>query len=1219
MDWGTIRIDSAQFESTCNYCSEEAGETYFVYSFSNVDSVSLAGHDYEILVGNQAVADLFKVSTERIGDVLNVKTPLFYTESGQTRRVTSVTLNVYEKKSEVRIKKNATFATQSKLSSGSWYKLKIEETGVYKLDANYFSSIGIDINSINPSKIKIYGNGGAMLPQVNTEDREDDLVENHIYVSTSGSSFSSSDYVLFYAESPHKLTIDTANQVIGHDRNIYSDHSYYFLTIDGDNGLRIGNQGSVGSGTASLVESDAYAVFEGDETNALKSGRTWYWLKFENNLTQYYDVSLPGRIANSDFNYTSKVMARAFSSAVTFATNFESVSFEQTVPKNVVNTSGYGTTGYDVTNTELLNFSQIGNVDQFQVELVFSGDASSNATSGYRTSGSLDYAAVQYKQQLGGLGVQNFRNFESLNQELTQFTLAGSNTLVWDVTDHKSPIAMSLNQSGSSVSFVEGSSTLREYVAFELGNAKSPVSTVSVVNQDLHGVSVPDVVIVTNDLFASQAQELAQYREGQGYDVFVTTPELIYNEFSSGQQDISAIRDFMKMLYDRSPSKLKYLVLFGAASYDYKDRLENNTNFVPTYQSYQSLHNVETYASDDYYGFLEDGDGEWAETNSGNHDMVINVGRLPVLNTEEASSVVEKIKRYEDVSIVNGAWKNKVVLVSDDGDNNLHVRDAERLSRAIANYHPTLNLSKLPVDAFEQIPGSGADESVPGFHSAFDQFIDEGGLIVNYTGHGNPVQWGRELMMTMDKIDAMTNSDKLPIYVTATCDFGVFDNPEKKSGAMNLVSKLNGGAIAAVTTTRAVYASSNYVINEEFYRHLFTRNSDSTYYTLGEVFKLTKNNSTIDVNNRGFSLLGDPCLQMTFPDRKVKIEAFNDEGVTTDADTLKALTINRFRGKVMDAQENDLALNGILKVTVYDRPAQKVTLGSVDSPYTYEENTNLLFDGFVTVEDGEFIVEFPLSRDISYNYEQGKMIFYVYDSVMIQDAIGVYDNLVVGGTNDNPSNDDEGPLAELYLNDFSFTNGGYTQSNPLFLAKLNDDNGINISSTSIGHEITITLDNDPNTTQNLNSFYTADVDDFTSGLVQYPMSGVSEGTHTLQFIAWDTYNNPVIEELEFTVGENVVFYNYPNPFQSETRIRIEHSRAREDLQITLRFFNELGVNVFTQTYEFDESSSVIDNIIWDGSFNGEPCASGVYIIHADLYYPESGVNQTQITKTVLTH
>ncbi|MDB4835316.1 type IX secretion system sortase PorU, partial [Cyclobacteriaceae bacterium] len=877
-----------------------------------------------------------------------------------------------------------------------------------------------------------------------------------------------------------------------------------------------------------------------------------------------------------------------------------------------------GTTGYEHLSSEKFNFSEVGNTSVFDATITFNKHAGSSP---FKTIGYLDHAAIQYKQQLGGLGQQNFRSFESLNQLATTFTISGGvATIVWNVTDIKNPIIEPTVFTGGEVSFVENDTELNEYLVFNLSEAYTPARATSIVNQNLHGVSVPNIVFLTYDGFEAAAEELASYRERQGYSTLVVTPQEIYNEFSNASADITAIRDFLKSLYDRSPDEFKYLVIVGAASYDYKNRLDNNTNYVATYQSRESLHNVRTYASDDFYGFLRDGDGEWSESPAVNHPMMIGVGRLPVTSLQEAYTVVDKIKRYENGEESHGSWKNKVALIADDGDNNLHVRDANKLSVIINDSYPDLHVTKLYIDAFEQI-SQGGKESSPEFNDAFTRFVEEGGLIVNYTGHGSPVQWGYEQMINFDFIENMTNENKLPLFVTATCDFGVYDDPSRQSGAMRLVNKGNGGAIGVVTTTRAVYASSNYVINQSFYNRIFTRGSDSSFSSIGYVFRDTKNGSMVGVNNRGFTLLGDPCVKIQLAENKVIITSVNGQNVSSMVnDTVKALSINTISGQVTTSNEDLIVdFNGVLKATIYDKMADKATLGSVDSPFDYQERSNIIYDGLVTVIDGEFTVEFPVSKDISYDYDFGIANFYALDSSTFQEAVGNYKNLIVGGTDENAIIDNEAPIAELFLNDFSFQDGDYTHHQPLLLARLSDDNGINLSSSGIGHEITLMIDDDPSTTIVLNSYYTSELDSYQEGLVRYPMSQLSPGYHTIKLIAWDTHNNAVVEELSFYVGEKVSFHTAPNPFSDYTTLNIEHSEAGKDVLITLQIVNELGQTVMTDQIEIKESPTVIDNIIWDGSFNGEPCASGVYILRINLYYPESGKYLSEISKVLLVH
>jgi hypothetical protein len=1220
----------------CSHCALDGNhEPYIVYSFTDeIDSVWIDEVQGEFLLGYSIegyfpLALSSKQVVSGVRSITTIKLPAYYVEDGKLKKIKSVSFSYsFKNKEEVvstRNKKSVVFASNSKLATGTWFKLEVNKDGVYKLDGNYLSSLGVDVNSIDAKKIKIYGSGNAMLPQQNNLDRPDDLVENAIYVSSS-TSFSLGDYVLFYGQSPHKIIIDTDNKKLSHKQNIYTESSYYFLTVEGGDGLRIGSQNASGTAVKTVATFDEYVYFEENTYNTLHSGRSWYAENFDNHTDKKFTLATPDRVSNTSFRYQSSVMAQAYASDVDFTISLnDNVIGVQNVSKNSVSTKGYGMTGYDKITDFDLDYSTFGNSSSFEVNVNFVGDANNNSVSYKQTHGFVDYLAIQYVRSLSTTKTQViFRNFESLGQNLTKYVLSVSSSYsVWNITDPLSPNQVVLNTAGDDKEFTENSTNLNQYIVFKNSSYLTPTSAKQIANQNLHGItSVPNLVIVSYPDYKDAAQKLADYRESKGLSYLLVTPEQIYNEFSSGAQDITAIRDFMKMFYDRDENAFQYLLLFGSASYDYKGVIEANTNFVPTYESIESLHNVQTYASDDYYGFLIDGEGEWKETSSisDNHQLVIAVGRIPIVSNETSRKYgfVDKLINYENSKAAIGNWRQKLVFLADDGDNNLHEEDANNLADYCSEEYKAVKTEKTFLDSYEQIITE--KERSPGFNLKYNQIIDDGALIINFTGHGSERALASEKMITYTGINEMTNFDKLPLYVTATCEFGRYDDPEISSGAMRLVNSDKGGSIATISTTRPVFASSNFIINEAFYEHVFQRKSDSTYLTLGESFIETKNASFSGVNNRNFSLLGDPCLKLNLPENKIILSVFDESQITENADTLKALSEVTLKGAIADGFENPLTdFEGLLYVEIFDRETESTTLGSTGSTFTYKERNSILFRGEVTVSVGEFEITFTVPKDISYGYELGKINMYAYDNDSITDAIGHYSNLLVGGTDASVELNEEAPLADLFMDDETFVYGGYTASTTLFIANLFDDNGINVTNTGIGHEITLVVDGAIEKTIVLNDFYTASVDDYKSGKVEYKFSDLSEGSHHLKLTAWDTHNNPVIEEIEFVVGTGVTFYTFPNPFFEETTLFIDHSGVGEHLIVSVTVVDDKGRIMLTEDFEYQEAPNVIDNIVWDGTFNGTEAAAGLYFMKVHLYYPTTQTLVSKIHKVVLLH
>ena len=494
-------------------------------------------------------------------------------------------------------------------------------------------------------------------------------------------------------------------------------------------------------------------------------------------------------------------------------------------------------------------------------------------------------------------------------------------------------------------------------------------------------------------------------------------------------QDVSAIRDFLKMLYDRPNSQLKYLLLFGDGSYDPKNRVPNNTNFIPTYQSVNSTHPTQTHVTDDFFGLLDDDEGLFI------NDLIdIGIGRFPVSTQTEANILVDKVEKYYAKESF-GSWRNDIAFIADDGDandGNTHMWQADSLSNYVADNYSDINIAKIYLDNYlqESTPGGPRSEAT---QNAINNKIDKGALLVNYTGHGGPLGWTQERILEVEQIKAWENNN-LPLFMTATCKFSYFDNPEKKSAGEYVLLNPNGGAIALLSTTRLVYSSPNYNLNTKFINVLFEK-VNGEFPRLGDVFKKTKVLSGSGANNRNFTLLGDPALRLAYPE-------FNIE-TTLIADTLKALAEVTIHGEIVDEVGVLTAFNGTIFPTVLDKEIIRSTLGQEScTPMPYRDQNNILYKGSASVVDGKFSFSFVVPKDIAYNYGYGKISYYaISDEDNPIDAGGSDESFIIGGTAENIDYDYDGAEISLYMNTRAFEDGGITDANPVLLADISDFSG----------------------------------------------------------------------------------------------------------------------------------------------------------------------------------
>lgn len=1089
-------------------------------------------------------------------------------------------------------------AQQSVFASGKWYKIGIVKKGVYELDRSFLSDrLGINTDEIDPSTVRIFSNGhGGMLPQANSAYRKP-LQENAILVTgESDGSFDEGDKIIFFGNDSdmHRYTAGTFE--LQYEKNLYSDTSFYFLNIGDKPGLRVEKAPTPSDvGAYEVTYFDDYVSYEKDTLSVRNEGRKWYDYQMFSNSDLSYDIDLQVSGITTDRNILLKGNLLAAALATTSFDLSLNGSFLENIEIAERPAGEYNFIGRERLLTYDLNPADFQNIAN-ELTLNLTYNPAEVLSRGY-----LDYFTAEFSRKPELLGNSSFfRSFESTSHAVSSFNIEtpaeNSNVVVWDVTNNTIPIALNISQTTGIVSFTTETQTLKEFVIFDNDNNRTPISATEIANQDILGNLNADGLIVTHPLFLEQANRLAEFhRSHDQLNVAVVTTDEVYNEFSSGKQDLTAIRDYAKYLYDEGNQQLKYLLLFGDCSFDYKKRFPIDHNFVPIYEARESLHPIFSYSSDDYFGFFEEDEGEWIESEFGDHTLEIGIGRLPAKSNAEAKVLVDKIVRYVSGTRGLGTWRNNVYFIADDGDSNTHQRDAERLSDQLERSQNQFNSEKIYLDAFEQI-ASPNGESSPITTDRIVEMIEEGALIVNYTGHGNAEVWTDERVFNIEDIRGLTNRNKLALFVTATCQFGQYDNPLKTSGGEELMLNPNGGAIGIVTTTRLVFSNTNFVLNRAFYEAAFGDGIPNK--RLGDIIKIAKNESLRGSVNRNFALLGDPMMRLNVPQNRIALEEI--QNITNNSDTISALSQIRLSGRITDLDGNPVSgFNGELIATIFDKPTTLRTLGDQNSPFDYTVRNTLLFNGKASVTNGNFSLDFIAPKNIAYNFDTGKISLYATNEDETEDASGADIEVIVGGSAKSVTQDNDPADIQIYLNDSTFQSGQTVGKDPLLLVRLTDESGINISNRGFGQNLVGILND--TTEINLNRFYTASLNSFQTGWISYPFRDLPRGRHNLKIKVWDIHNNLSESTVDFVVSENVdiklsTVYNYPNPLNTSTTFLIEHDREGEELLINLDIYSLEGQIVHSKTYRFDNPVSRIDEIEWDGNnSSGSPLRNGVYI------------------------
>ncbi len=1092
-----------------------------------------------------------------------------------------------------------TYANESKLASGKWYKIKVSKSGMYKITYSQLVEMGFS----NFATIGVFGYGGSESklirdnsPVIFADKYHDDLPERSIVKvdANNNNTFDSGDYILFYADGPHNIRYNT-NGSFSHDFHNYSDYSYYFVSDRGTWKSAVSTP-SESTSNISVNTYDKYSFLEKDSVSIIKSGRTFFWRTFDYYLTMNESIT--------ENNVTSDTATAYFhfASASTSPSYFDiTINGISAGSANIAATTGNGNEMVYTTK-----FKPRGNSTNFGIRF-------NKGTS--TAKGWIDYIAMKFRKNLVVEdGFVNFRDIKSVGAgNIAEFTIsqAPGNIIVWDISDRTNAKQIAGNYSSNTYKFKAKTDTLCEYIAFNPSYAfPSPTYSGSgdvgkIDNQNLHGLGNADLIIITHPNFYSQAQQIKQIHEtNDNMRVVIATPDKIYNEFSSGCPDICALRNFAKMFYDRATTNNipKNLLLLGDGSYDNKTSDGSVSNYILTYQTVNSITNTLSVTSDDFFVCLDEGEGEIAS----NDKMDMGIGRMPVKSSDEANAAVEKIREYYSNSSF-GNWKNRITLIADDAENNevVHQVNTENMIAQQLEFSAQyLNIEKIYLDDYEQMY-SATGTSYPDVNKVVIDNINNGTLLLTWVGHGNPKEWAHEIIFNNNSINSLQNKGKYPLIVTATCDYTPFDDHTYLSGGEQLFLLPNSGAIALLTTVRQVYSTKNERLVTNFYKYLFRsheeENAGEKPLTIGESVALGKN-ETADLNMRSFVLIGDPALTLSQPKYSVKTTTINGINANDFNDTIGATGLVTIEGMIYDENGNpDNNFTGTIYPTVYDKRNTYTTKGNDGfEPLTYTAQRNMIFNGKSTVKDGKFKFSFIVPIDIAYYFDNGKISYYAND-FSTKEANGYDKSIIIGGHDENGINDTEGPNIELFMNDESFIDGGIVNESPLLLAKITDESGINTIGNGIGHDITMTLDNNTSEKKVLNSFYESELDDYKSGKINYPNSNLAIGMHTMTVKAWDVMNNSSEKSIDFIVttsSEMAIdkLFNYPNPFTTHTSFYFGHNQPYEPLEVIISIFTVSGKLVKTLEANMTCDGYLSTPIEWNGLDEyGDRIGKGVYI------------------------
>ena len=746
-----------------------------------------------------------------------------------------------------------------------------------------------------------------------------------------------------------------------------------------------------------------------------------------------------------------------------------------------------------------------------------------------------------------------------------------------------------------------------------------PAYVYRITNQDHHADAATDMVIIipTSQHLLAQAERLkAHHEQHDGLRVTIVPADELYNEFSSGTPDATAYRRYLKMLYDRATTpndKPRYLLLFGDGAWDNRMLTSewsgyNTDDYLLCYESENSFSQVNCYVSDDFFCLLDD--EEVIQTTNGNSTTYagkpdVAVGRLPARTPDEAKTLVDKIISYAQNEYA-GPWQNEICMMGDDGNDNSHMKTADKVATMIESTYPNYNVDKIYWDAYQRT-SSSTGYSYPDVTRLIKQQLQNGALMMNYCGHGAAYAMSHELVMKLTDFESQ-QSNYLPLWMTASCDIMPFDGQEENIGETVMLNS-KGGGIAFFGTTRTVYATYNEVMNLAFTKHVLTPGM-----AIGEAVRLAKcelveKSSDLTCNKLQYTLLGDPALQLNTPRQKMVVDSINGMPATQGI-KLAAGSIVKITGHVELNNETDTDFNGIVTLSVRDaeetitcRLNDRSSTGA-DKAFVYQDRTNYLYRGSENVTEGVFHFTFAIPKDISYTDGSGLMTLYAINADKTRSAHGENESFELIGSS-TALTDSIGPSVYCYLNSKNFKNGGKVNTTPYFIAELYDDSGINASGSSIGHDLELIIDGDMNQTYNLNNYFEYDFGDYRSGSIGFSIPQLSIGTHKLLFRAWDILNNSTTTELLFEVSEDAGAGEFnvtctQNPASTNTQFVITHDRPGSELKVTLDVFDLGGRQLWRQT---DTVMATNDTVTIDWNLNvagGSRLHTGLYLCRLTL-------------------
>lgn len=998
------------------------------------------------------------------------------------------------------------YTRSSLLADGLWIRVRVTETGMQEISHAQLQELGFD----DPEQVEVYGYGGVrLLSHTFSTNLPDDMFPT-ASIHTDGK-------LIFYGESDVRNDVGTTETSFSIRRNAYARGGYYFLSDRVSPDRNPMEVVPYNPASASVRQHHTSVTVHENELECPAQAGTDF---FDQDLTKAQN---PAIALDVDDPYAPTATVRYEFVAKAEATSM--LSFQ--LPSDVNLSSSYTARAEGVYPSDHNYYNRGAGYHTFTLR---SGvDQTYTIVPELRSSAAIEYAAIDnvgliYRRSnsLAGKSQLRMSFFNTGRNASFRLTEAEAGTQVWNVDDPLDIYAYELHPTGNpgeyDASFRQSPSGTT--VCIEAFDPSATLYTPEIIgatpNQDLHALDVPDMLIVTTASMRDYAEEVADlHRTHQGMTVHVVDQQQAFNEFSSGTPHPMGIRRLAKMFYDRDPQRFRYLLLYGGGTYDNRALTVPDLDYLLTFQceSRSEMNSAATsYCADSYFGMLSD---KYRHNAIHFEDMSVAVGRIPVLNNGDAANINKKIGAYFE-NPPAAPVRDRVLLMSDAGDSNSHLKQIEEVADTILRYSPATTLTKAYNSLY---PLTGNNTNAKAARNAIVKALTSGVGYMAYCGHGNPNSLSFENYYQKSHVRDYTYRF-FPMVMMSTCDLFAFDRTTDDMGSAFIYSPY-GGAAAIVAACRSVYQDLNQYLATAMAREI-SQASPAT--ATGDIFRnahnavaaegRSRNEKDLAINTLCYNLGGDPALPLYAPSYRISIAGIGS------GSTAAPLTPIAIEGSVTDSDGNDATwFSGQATISVYGDPRTVSTYPRRGDPsLDVVLDEDLIAETTAEVTGGRFRLTLVLPEPERATTHLRLSAYAISGPEGRHATATGHISGIVFDSDSDPSttvSDTEAPVIDLmYLDTPDFADGDCIGNTPvLHIHIMPDASGLNVMSSGIGG-LHLSMD-DTSSLKRLESMLVKAADGSVS--LSVPLGTVADGRHTLTLNAVDNAGNTAQRSITFIV------------------------------------------------------------------------------------------------------